>query len=420
MNIMKKIPLFLVLFTFQHSLCGDFLKQFIKNDSNQKFFIGVIEEKQKLLDEFEKEHAELTNTHQAFTEKNNRQLQEVKNILSNVETQLHKNPEDDVLIKEQLVLKESEQVLKDTQRTYDDNVSLVNEISTQLRSFIEDPNFETFKKKNKLNERLYYSFDDLQALHDHILDYEQRVTQLTDQEKSLKVEKESRKRAIGTIQEEYDRRQQDIKLYNEAIAASSGLAADMEQEKDLLKLEDHLYKYKKQLADIRFKEINYRINLLDQQLFLAKSHLDTFKKQLRVVKSAIHVSEADVTLAEEDLAKEQKAYFTHKDTLRHEREKIIALQKNKEKELTELSKQLSIPLGTEIDEWSKKPKQTSDSNVGLAYIGALNAEVILYGKEKDLVDAHLALEEEKFNYKKIKTDAKQTYHKISTRGFLTE
>ena len=85
-----------------------------------------------------------------------------------------------------------------------------------------------------------------------------------------------------------------------------------------------------------------------------------------------------------------------------------------------MSKQLSIPLGSEVDEWSKKPKQTSDSYVGLVQIGSLNAEVILYAKEKDLLDAHLALEEEKFNYKKIKTEAKITYHKISTRGFFTE
>ena len=85
-----------------------------------------------------------------------------------------------------------------------------------------------------------------------------------------------------------------------------------------------------------------------------------------------------------------------------------------------LSKQLSIPLGSEVDEWTKKPKQTSDSYVGLVHIGALNTEIILYNKEKDLLDAHIALEEEKFNYKKTKTEAKKTYHKISTRGFLTE
>jgi small-conductance mechanosensitive channel len=417
--IIKKASLIALLFIPCLCNSGDFLKQFIKSDSSQKFFIGVIEEKQKLLEELEKEQTEQAGSNKAFTEKISRQIDEVKTLLTNVESGLQKNPDDDFLIKQQHVLKESDQVLKDTQRIHDDNNSLLNEIITQLRTFLEDPHFDAFKKKNKLSERLYYSFDDLQTLHDHILNYEQRVVQLGDQEKSLKVERETKKRAVTTIQEEYDKRQQDIKLYTEAVAANPALGSD-EHEKEIIKLEDHLYKYKKQLADIRFKEVINRIKLLDLQLFIAKAHLDLFKKQLRIVKSAIHVSEADITFTEEELAKEQKTYFSQKDSLRQEREKFINLQKYKEKELNELSKQLSIPLGAEVDEWTKKPKQTSDSYVGHAHIGELNAEVMLCTKEKDLRDAQLTLEEEKFNYKKIKTEAKITYHKISTRGFLTE
>lgn len=397
---------------------ADFLKQLVKTDSNQKFFVGIIEEKQKILNEFLHEQSELASP--AFSEKINRQINEVKTLLANTESDLQKNNEDDFLIKQQLVLKESEQVLKDTQRTHDDSNSAVTETIGSLQSFIEDPQFESFKKKNKISERLYYSFDDLQSLHDHILDYEQRVTQLHDQEKSIRIEKESRKRAVANLQEEYDKRQQDIKSFADAVASNNALSNSFEQEKEIIKLEDHLYKYKKQLADMRFQEITYQLKSVNFQLFIAKSHLDLFKKQLRMVKSAIHVSEADVTLAEENLAKEQKIYFSHKDALRHDREKIVFAQKAKEKELNSLSKQLSIPLGSEIDEWTKKPKQTSDSYLGIIQIGAINSEVILYGKEKDSLDAQIALEEEKFNYKKIRTEAEKTFHQISTHGFLTE
>lgn len=420
MKIIRNISLLLVIAINTTIHSGDFLKQFVKTDATQKFFIGVIEEKQKIHDELKKEQEELEISNKAFVEKINRQIGEVKTLLANVESEIKQNPEDDSSIKQQLILKESEQVLKDTQRTYDDNNSLLVEIITQLNAFLEDPRFELFKKKNKLQERLYYSFDDLQSLHDHILDYEQRVAQLTDQEKSIRVEKESRKRAISTFQEEYDKRQQDIKAFNDAAASNSVFGADIEYEKKLIKTEDRLYKYKKQLADMRLKEINYLMNSLDFQLFIAKAHLDLFKKQLRIVKSAIHVSEADITLAEEDLAKEQKIYFSHKDSLRHDREKIIIAQKDKEKELNALSKKLSMPLGSEVDEWNKKPKQTSDSYVGFVHMGGLNGETLLYAREKDLHDALIVLEDEKFNYKKLRTESKKTYHKISTRGFLTE
>ena len=388
---MKIIHNFLLISFFSSSLySSDFLKQLIKIDSNQKIFggviVGLIEEKQKLFNEFTKEQAELTASYKTFTEKITRQIDEIKTLHIKIEQDLHKNSEDDFLLKQQLILKESEQVLKDTQRTYDDNTTLVTEIISQLQAFIEDPHFEIFRKKNKLNERLYYSFDDLQSLHDHILDYEQRVVQQTDQEKSLRVEKESRKRIVSNLQEEFDKRQQDIKAFADAVIANNFLNDESEREKEIIETEDLLYKYKKRLAELRLKEISYQIKSVELQLFMAKAHLDLFKKQLRIVKSAMHVSEADVTLAEEDLAKEQKIYFSRKDSLRHDREESIATYKNKEKELNDLSKQLSISLGSEIDEWTKKPKQTSDSYVGLVHIGALNREVILYNKEKDLLE----------------------------------
>jgi small-conductance mechanosensitive channel len=420
MKLIQKTSLTFFIAISTSLYCGDFLKQFVKTESNHKFFVGVIEEKQKLLDEFVKEQTELTSSSKTFTEKVSRQIDEVKRLLLNVESQLYKNPEDDFLIKQQLILKESEQVLQDIQRTQDDTTTLVKDTITQLQTFIEDPQFETFRKKNKLTERSYYSFEDLQSLHDHILDYEQRVAQLSDQEKSTRAEKESRKRTVVTLQEEYEKRQQDIKAFSDAFALNNSLSSNSDHEKEIIKLEDHLYKYKKQLADMRLKEITYKMKSIEFQLFITRTHLDLFRKQLRTIKSAIHVSEADVTLAEEDLAKEQKIYFSHKDSLRHDREKIVTALKSKEKELSILSKELSISLSSDVDEWTKKPKQTSDSYVGLVHVGALNAEVHLYAKERDLLDAHIALEEEKFNYKKIKTEAKSTYHKISTRGFLTE
>ncbi len=418
----KKNYFILLLFINNILHGGNFLQQFVKPDATQKFFVGVgvIEEKQKFLDEAIKEQTELESSNKNFTTKTTQHINEVQTLLISVENILKQRPDDDFLLKQQSILNESEQILKDIQRTHDDNLSLPIEIITQLKNFLEDPYFESFKKKNKLQERLYYSFDDIQLLHDHILDYEQRVAQLTDQEKSIRVEKESRKRAIITLTEESEKRQHDIKIFTEAAASNGSFSANLDQEKELIKLENHLYKYKKQLADLRLKTINYQMQLVEFQLFMAKSHLDLFKKQLRIVKLAIHVSEADITLAEEDLAKEQKIYFSHKDALRHEREKIVNIQKTNEKELATLSKDLSIPLGSEVDEWSKKPKQTSDSYVGLVHINSLNGEALLYAREKELLDGQIALEEEKFNYKKIRTEAKKTYHKISTRGFLTE
>jgi small-conductance mechanosensitive channel len=399
---------------------GDFLKQLVKPDTNQKLFVGVVEEKQKLVEDLKKEQSELVFSDKIFLEKINQQIDETKTLSSAIDSELKKNPDDEFLIKQQSLLRESEQILKDTQRAQEDAALFLKELIDQLMQFLADTEFEVFKKKNKLQERLYYSFENLQELHDHIIDYERRITQLNDQEKSTRVEKDGRKRSLAIMQEEYEKRQQDLQSFIEMAGAESPFGTDIERDKELFKLEDRIYKYKKQLAEVRLREIGYKVLLVEFQHFIAKAHLDLFKKQLRIIKSAIHVSEADVALAEEDLAKEQKAYFTQKDLLRQQRENVVSQQKIKEKELQVLSKHYNISLGADIDEWSKKPRQTVDSYMSIVRIGALNADLLLLGKEKDLLDANIAFEEEKFNYKKIRTEEKKTYHKISTRGFLTE
>ena len=69
---MKKIQnifLALILVLTPSLYCADFLNQFVKTDSKKNFFMGVIEEKQKLLDEYTTIQAELAAFNKTFFEK---------------------------------------------------------------------------------------------------------------------------------------------------------------------------------------------------------------------------------------------------------------------------------------------------------------------------------------------------------------
>jgi len=418
---MKKISkkyLFLLCLTLVVNVnSSDFLKQFVKTESNKNLFIGVREEKKELLEKLKKEQEE---PDKAFLEKVARQIDEVKTGILRVDYELKRNPDEELLIRQQSLLKESEQTLKDTQRAKEDDAAILNESIVQLSAFIEDPELESFKKKHKMHDRLYYTFEDLQRLHDTISDTERKFVQLSEQEKSIRIEKESRKRSLAVITEEYEKRQQEAQIVTDITTDENTSNNTNNYEKDLFKIEEQFYKYKKQLEEIRLKEINHKSLLVEFQLFTIKAQLDLLKKQLRTTKSAIHVSESDVLLAEEELTKDQRAYFTQKDLLRQQHEKITKLQKMQEKELNQLSKTLNITLGSDIDEWSKKPKQTADSYLSLVKTSALSTDILTLSREKDILDAQISFEDEKFNYKKIRTEEKKTYFKISTRGFLTE
>ena len=236
MNLIRLLKISVIVWWVSGIYGGNFLKQFVKPDSTQKFFVGIVEEKQKQLEELKKEQEELVVSDKVLLEKIVRQVQEIQVARSAVEIELKRHPDEDFLIKKQSLLNESEQVLKDIQRSIEDSASLLNELIAQLNLFIEDAEFENFKKKHKLQDRLYYTFDDLQQLHEYILDYERRVVQLADQEKTLHIEKESRKRNLALIQDEYEKKQQDIKHLSEIVSNDVAFAVVYNMIKNCLSL----------------------------------------------------------------------------------------------------------------------------------------------------------------------------------------
>ncbi len=121
-----------------------------KPNTNQKFFIDIVEEKQRSLEEFLKELAEITDSNKSFTEKVTLQIEEIETLLANTNIQLQKNPDDDFFTRQHIVLKESEQVLKDIQRSQDDIHSLLTSIVSHLKHFWKIRTLNHLRKKTSL------------------------------------------------------------------------------------------------------------------------------------------------------------------------------------------------------------------------------------------------------------------------------
>ena len=422
MNIKRSVSLGVLIFIQSIGIySGGLVEKLTKTTgTNQKIFIGIIEEKGQQLAALQEEHSVLVAEEKAFADQIKVAIQETQTLITAVENELRKTPDDEFLSKKQTILKENYQVLNDTQRVHEDLLSTLENFINALKKYLDDPEFAAFRKEYKLQERLYYSFEDLQKLHERILDQERRINQLGDQEKSLRAERDSIKRSTKAAKEAYEKRQQELRSFVESGVEDLGFGMNIRQEQELLQLEEQIYNRKNNLNELHLREIEYKISYIYHQLFIAKAHLDMFKGHLHVIKPAIRVSEADVALSKEELAKERQKYFSRKEVLRKQRDKIATSQKETERELNQVSKQLNIMLGRDIDEWDKEPKQTADSYLAIAKVGALNDHVRSLATEKDLIDAQIALEDEKFNYQSLRAIAKETYHKISIRRFLTE
>ncbi|MDP3889213.1 MAG: hypothetical protein Q8Q25_01565, partial [bacterium] len=305
---MKKMTprssLLLILALFAPVRCGMIVDKL--EEAGQKLrqpvdiFVGVIEEKKQQLATLQEQKNKLVQTEKNFFDATKKKIDVVDGKIKQVKSNLIKDPDDEFLNKIQFILSETYQVLQDVIRTREQLNSLLDDFIKQLTEYLQDPDFTTYKKTNKLIDRLYYSFEDLQKVYEMILEQERHVAQLTDQEKNVKTELEARKRSVATTLEKIKEKQDKLRSTTKKMKSSE---LDADQNNELLRTEEHLYESKKELDSLRLQEIQLKLDFFVLQIFVAKSELGIVKEYFCKIKPSVRVSEADLAYAKDEFAK---------------------------------------------------------------------------------------------------------------------
>jgi small-conductance mechanosensitive channel len=382
--------------------------------ATESIFANVLmQEKVKQLKSLQEERDQIKEQHRQEVASIHTLLETLKSEMDHIKEQQYKRPEDDTLSQTSTILNETYQVVNDIQRIREKIVTLLGDFIKSLSAFIEDKDFSTFKKE-KLQDFLIYSFEDLQKLHEMILDQEKRVTQFAEQENNSKVELDNLKRSIAATKEAYKKRQEDRadKVNNTAPTDERAIT--------LINAEDRLYKQKQRRDEIQLRFVTQQVAYLGFQHFIAKAQLDILKEHKNKIKGSIKVTESSVIQAQEDFKIKQRDYFNSKEQFRHEIDQLTLDQKKIEQEAQELSKHYDIALGPDIDDWSYAPKKTASSYVGLCYVGFANTELNTVKQKQELAEAQGALLDAQALYEKMQVRIKESYYKISSRSLNSD
>ena len=375
--------------------------------SGEQIFLGVVESRQKQLEKVQQEREQLAK----ITQEAERELKvladETKVQIDFVSKQLVAEPTNEFLKQKQILLNELYQIVKDIIRDRVRVLGLLDELLRSLKAFLDDPDLNAFKKEQRLGDRLFYSFEDVQRLYNLILDQEKQMSLLTDQEKHALTEFDNFKRVASATKEAYREKKGQIAagkfIENEAI--------DQQQRNELIKLEERLYSYKKILDAVRILEIEYKIEHLTLLLATSKSHLTIYKDYLRIIKPAVRVTEADISLDREELAKVTNAYRITKEQYRSEIDRLKILQERTEKELQAAAKNYGIALGKDVSEWSREIPQSVNAYLAYCEVATLQTQLSMYQTRHELLEAQIALEDEKLKDRSLGLLVKETYHK---------
>lgn len=409
-----------LLFPVHFACAGDIISTLEQQlRAPESLFLGVVAEKEQQLAVLKEKKKKLESARQETDALINTHISEIRTQIDLTQTQLKKAPDDEYLRHRLALLNEIYQVLKEQMRVRDAQGNIVDEYIKLLVEFIEDPNFITFQKERRLNERLYYSFEDLRKLYEVIVDQEKRVEQLGEQERNAAAELDNTRRILAATSELYKKKKDEIDAASRLGMPSAG-KYEAQQALDILTLEEQLYEQKRSLEEVKLKVSTLHRGYVDMQLFVARGRLNVLRDYVRRIKPSVRVSDADISQAQDELSKKKQAFFATKELQSKELEQFASLRKTKEKELEVIAAKYKIPLGRDLDEWSVELKFAVDWLMAYCEIATVNAQLLLLQKKVDLVDAQVGAEDEKFKYESMQVRAKETYHKIIARKFITE
>ncbi|GMU19062.1 MAG: hypothetical protein AMXMBFR12_02540 [Candidatus Babeliales bacterium] len=377
----------------------------------KKFFTTILEERQARLAAYKKAREELK-ADKEFNATTSSTIDQLKNQITTFEQILKTNPENEFIKQKLEVALERFQLLNDLKTSRTQVISSMDEVKKLDEEYVKDPESKQRMQALLGKDKTSYSFDDdLLPLYEKILEREKDIVSLAEQEANAAIELENRKRAAQATIENYAINKEKN---NQLLGLSLKQRAELDASWELV------FNDRKALDAIRITEAEYKHTLIKAKLFAAKQQLEALKTAVRTIKPLTKINEADVAFALDELDKKKQQSFSIKEEYRQEIERLSAEQREKSRELEILSKRYNIPLGVELDEWNKEPRKTPSGYVALAQVGTLNDEVLLIKRKKELLEAQLALEEERLRDEALRIGVKESFYKVAGSGFSTE
>lgn len=384
--------------------------------------VELEKKKAEQLESLKKEKQELSDTKKEFNDTTTGKLSELKTQAEIVKTGLEKEPDNDFFIKKSSLLNTRQQVLREQEQEREQLVSTIDQHIKILQDYLADPQFENYQKKElKIGERPVYSFADLQLLYEQTVKERKRLDQLSQKERNINAQLENRKKSAAATIEDFKKKQEAYEKYQKSETYTSDtFEMSLQQRGELHELERALFEERKDLDSFRQKTIEHQIAMIKTQVFINRAQLDIVKELLRRVKPAIRVSESEITQAKDALSRRQQQLFKDKELIRTELEELNAKFKKLENKLEALSKKNNVPLGLDLDDWSRESRQTVASYLAFIEVADLNSQLLLVRRQKHLDETRLVLEDEKLRLDDIKVEVQESFYMLSSRKDISE
>jgi small-conductance mechanosensitive channel len=376
-----------------------------------------IKERQERLESLKKEKDQYEASKQSRAQELQKKISEIEKRIITTKEALKREPNNDFLMKVQSLLNDWFQVLKEQQKIHESILAHITERIDQLQEFLKDPNFKNFEREQRsLGVTAGRPFEYIQELNKKIIDLKKQLESLVSQEKDAAVEYENKKRYVTGVKETYQKKKDELANIHPNVELNEPFGLSMHQKGELVTLEEKIYRDKIILEEMRLRDIENKRARISMDTNTCKEKLHILENILSKEKSSIKVTDLDIFVARSDLSKRKQQV----DTTIANLQKLIDQYYIKEDVLQDISRRYNVPLGMELDEWKLDLGKSIDKYIALHEVGAINDQVLLERREKELLETRKLLEQEQYTQESLQVDIEETYYRITAHKFKSE
>lgn len=320
--------------------------------------------------------------------------------------------QDEFSIKYLMILNQSSQTLSEINQVYQQIVNLIDTNIKILQEFKNDPEFKA--KNLKIPFKSIYSIEDIQKLNDLMLQYDTKIINIEEKIKKASSDLEQLKKSLNLAKQEHEDKKKEQKEFKSE--ENNNLEFTITEKAQILDAEENLLLYKKNLAELKLKEIEQKKQLFSTELRIYKIQLEIIINEYEKAKNFLCVDDKDLKRYEENFKNQTHETSEEQELITKKINALEIIKDSQLKKLTELKKKYKLT-DTKINlikDWLFVPNKL-DYWVALINIGKISNYInyeINIGKE-DLL-AQIDNQKAKEVDKRVENLIVNTWYKITT------
>lgn len=326
----------------------------------------------------------------------------------------------DFYVQKMVPLNDRYQVLKDTRQARERLEQVLKDIETILAESLHDPEMEQYKQELIPADRIAFSFDDLRQIKEKMDAKKASIDLLRQNEANTQAEIKSREQAASALINRYNEKREELEKSESSESEPFDLS--IQQKRELINLEFSLLGSKKELDDLQLQILQSRLRFLrlkiDQELHQVRILQEIF---VRIRQSSIHISDADVAFARDELEKKRRELNAKKfDYYEPKKEEIRRRVLIDREEVAQADKESGLPFTQEMHEWNMSGRQTIDSITSFISVAKAHEQLALDMLRFEEIEAEIFLLDQTLLLERIETEIKSSFYKMFAGKFVSE